>query len=166
MKEIKLFPVLCSILLLAAGCKKSSNSPAAPTGPATSTEWTFSNTTYKGVPAHWVYDSTGMLGYLYTNDSTGMNELAVAFLTSGPSARPDPGKYYFVNSNGTNIPSGISPTQVCIMEAGPSSNLAFSVGGILADTAIVSFNAAKEMVVYFSNITVTGGIKVSGTLVE
>lgn len=168
MKKIKLLPVLCSILLLVAGCKKSSNSdsPPAPSGPASSTQWTFDNTTYKGEPAQWEYDSTSMAGYFSTMDSTGENGVVIAFLVSGPSARPNPGTYYFINIGGTNIPSGVSPTQVCIMEAGPVSNLATSVGGTLADSATVSFNAASKMVVYFSNILMTGGVKVSGTLVE
>jgi hypothetical protein len=116
MKQIKLLPVLCSILLLAAGCKKSSNSnsPATPNGPASSTQWTFDNTTYKGEPAQWNYDSTGRAGYFSTIDSTGVNGLEVAFLVSDPSERPNPGKYYFVNLSGSNIPSGISPIHTLV----------------------------------------------------
>ncbi len=151
---------------MVAACKKSSNSPAAPNEPATSTQWTFDNTLYKGFPAQWSYDSTDMAGYLSTTDSTDANELYITFLVSGPSLRPSPGKYYFVNSNGTNIPSGIQLNQICIMEVGPTSNMSSSVGGSPGDTATVTFNANSKMVVNFSNVTVTGGVKVSGTLVE
>lgn len=151
---------------MVAACKKSSNSPAAPNEPATSTQWTFDNTLYKGFPAQWSYDSTDMAGYLSTTDSTDANELYITFLVSGPSVRPSPGKYYFVNSNGTNIPSGVQLNQICIMEVGPVSNESSSLGGTPSDTATVTFNAANKMVVSFSNIAVTGGIKVSGTLVE
>jgi hypothetical protein len=52
------------------------------------------------------------------------------------------------------------------MEVGPVTNEASSIGGTLSDTATVTFNAANKMVVNFSNIEVTGGIKVSGTLAE
>ena len=166
MKKTTLLPVLCGIVLLVAGCKKSSNSPAAPNEPATSTQWTFDNTLYKGFPAQWSYDSTDMAGYLSTTDSTDANELYITFLVSGPSVRPSPGKYYFVNSNGTNIPSGVQLNQICIMEVGPVTNEASSIGGTPSDTATVTFNADNKMVVNFSNVTVTGGVKVSGTLVE
>lgn len=166
MKKTTLLPVLCSIVLLAVGCKKSGNSPAAPNQAATSTQWTFDNTPYKGVPAQWSYDSTDMAGFLSTTDSIGANGLYIAFLVSGPSVRPNPGKYYFVNSTATNIPSGIQLNQICIMEVGPVSNESSSIGGTPSDTATVTFNAANKMVVNFANITVTGGLKVSGTLVE
>ncbi|HEX3934253.1 MAG TPA: hypothetical protein VHW43_06205, partial [Puia sp.] len=73
-----------------AGCKKSSNTPAAPDTPASSTQWTFGNTSFKGEPAQWFYDSAGMLGILATQDSTGVNQLGVEFLVSDPSARPAP----------------------------------------------------------------------------
>jgi len=107
-----------------------------------------------------------MAGYLSATDTSGENGLYIAFLVSGPSVRPNPGKYYFVNSNGTNIPSGVQLNQICIMEVGPVSNESSSLGGTPSDTATVTFNAANKMVVSFSNIAVTGGIKVSGTLVE
>lgn len=149
-----------------AACKKSSDNPATPNGPAASTQWTYNNASFTGEPAQWTYDTTGMLGYLSTIDTTGANGLEIAFAVSGPLARPDPGKYYFVNSNGTNIPSGVQLNQICFMAAGPATNVATSIGGTLNDTATVTFNAADKMVVYFSNIMVTGGIKVSGTLVE
>lgn len=77
-----------------------------------------------------------------------------------------PGKYYFINSNGTNIPPSVQLNQICIMEAGPVSNPANSIGGTLTDTAIVTYNTASKTIFYFSNIPVTGGVKVTGTLVE
>jgi hypothetical protein len=107
MKRTKLLLVLCTIVLVAAGCKKSGNSQAAPNGSATSTQWTFDNTTFKGSPAQWSYDSTDMAGYFSTIDSTKAKGLYITFLVSGSSVRPNPRKYYFVNSNATNIPSGV-----------------------------------------------------------
>ena len=129
-------------------------------------QWTYNSTTYKGLPAQWYYDTTGMFAYLGTYDTSGANILAIAFYETSATVKPTPGKYYFVNSAGSNIPNGVSPSQICIMEVGPSDNPAVSVGGTAADTATVSLNSENKLVIFFSNIAVTGGRKASGTLIE
>ena len=112
----------------------------------------------------WTYSQ--MVGYFVSSDSTGQDILELAFPESDSTARPLPGKYYFVNSQGSNLPNGVQLSQICILIVGNPYGQVYSIGGTLTDTATVYYNTANKMVVFFSNIGVTGGAKVSGTVIE
>jgi hypothetical protein len=148
-------------------CKKSDSKPPTPTGPSSTTQWTFDGQTYQHPGAAWRYDTAANAGILYSVDNTATSEIEVAFYLSDPRAKPSPGTYYFSDPGG-NPPSGVSLNQVILMEIGnPNTGSAFSsIGGTAKDSAVVSFSGTGKLIVYFSNISIQDGSKVSGTLIE
>jgi hypothetical protein len=147
-------------------CKKSS-APPAPSGPSSTTQWTFEGQVYQHPGAAWRYDTAARAGILYSVDNTATSEIELAFYLAGPTAKPSAGTYYFSDQGG-NPPSGVSLNQAILMEIGnPSTGSAFSsIGGTAKDSAVVSLSGTGKLIVYFSNISIQDGSKVSGTLIE
>ncbi|HEY4207165.1 MAG TPA: hypothetical protein VGM31_10140 [Puia sp.] len=163
------FATICVALgvFFLSACKKSDTKPSAPTGPSSTTQWTFQGKTYQHPGASWTYDTAENAGILSSVANTGSNQIEVAFYLSNPAAKPLAGTYYFSDPGG-NPPSGVSLDHLILLVIGdPTTGTSYSsTGGTLKDSAIVTSSGTGKLTVFFSNISTTGGGDVTGTLIE